>query len=271
MDLVDHAKAVEDRINRRLLSMIREAEKEFRGAEFEFAPHFNSGAMVRRRLELVSQHLTAGTDWAFAEIERYSTKSKFARVVHAYFLQDALTRLLIGLVDASHLLSGPRLPQATAALVQRELGTMRGSLALDLKQFQQGVWRAREQQPGVAAPQNVVNVGRDFHGGVRLGGEYNQQDVSFTVVDWSAVRDISAKLAEAVSTAEMPADARNEIQADVDTISAQLRKASPGEAAIREAAKSLRNVVEGMVGSAVLAAPHIAVLVGQLWSALGLR
>jgi hypothetical protein len=88
-DELDKGKAIEDRIDRHLLSIVRDSESAFQAAQYE---HGNSGALIRRRLELISEVQIRGTDWAFAEIEGYSTHPEITRPHHKYYLEQALGR-----------------------------------------------------------------------------------------------------------------------------------------------------------------------------------
>ena len=72
----------------------------------------------------------------------------------------------------------------------------------------------------------------------------------------------------AIQQAQLPSATLAQLVGDVETIRAQLKKPSPSQTIVREAGKSLRNIVEGI--SAALLTPSIIAAAPALWSALGL-
>ena len=266
---MDQGSALEDRIERRLGSMVRASEQTFGQAHMELAGRGlgNSGAMLRRRLELLSQILVEGTDWAFGEIEDLCRRRRVARNVHAHFLEQALGRFFYDLVDKSKLLTTPT-PDAALAHVQREIEITKQALAADLREYQQGVWAPRKPAglPEGSA-QNVLHVGGDFHGAVQQGGIGNIQVA--VEVNWPQVAAVAGELDFELSRSGFAAEVKEALQPDLDTIKAQLRKPSPGQAIVREAAKSMRNIAEGAIAGALVTAPHIVPIIDQLLKAVG--
>ena len=268
----DQTEAVQDRIQRHLAEKVRVSEEAFRAIQAEMAAKglSNSGASIRRRLALLEQLVVDSTDWAFGEVDRHTNPPDVARALHALFLRQAMSSQFYALVDKSGLQDDPRTPPAAATEVQRQVERIRQSLTADLKEFEQGLWTPRsvDRAPPVAN-HNVVHVAGDFVGAVQQGGSGNVQVAPITV-NWAAVRETAQQLSDALSSEGIGLEVREALEPDLHTIQAQLRKPSPGEWIVREAARSLRNVAEGALAGALVAAPAVAALLHQLAQQVGL-
>lgn len=262
---MSRGQAVYDRIERRLTEYSREMARDVEAAEYAMARQLNSGAMIRRRLELIKQYMIKGTDWSLSEIEDYCRRSRVARPDQKGFLDQALLRYLYQVVDASKVQSAQN-PEFITRLLQTEIEAIRSMLGADLEEYQRGVWKPRLAPVQAPAVQHVVNVGGDLLGAVQQG-EGNVQHTSI-VINRQEVAEIVSRLESAV--ADLPEHLRNELQPDLDTIRAQLQKPAPNNVILGEASKSLRNISEGMVAGAVMSAPAVLHWVQALASAIGL-
>ena len=259
--------AVENRIERRLAENVRDLVVAVRAAQNELAARglANSSAMIRRRLDLIRQYVVAGTDWAFSEIERYTTTPDIARELHDWFLKAALGRYFYAVVDASQVRTR-LVPAGALAAAEREIEQIRESLAADLAEFQAGVWTPRDP---VSAPtannvHNVVTVHGDILGGIQQAGHGAQQQ-STTTFDGSQVGQALEAFAAALKAAQLSDEVRQELEAEIDTIRPQLRKASPNWVIVRTAGAAILGLVTGV--GANLLTPELQ----SLAAALGLQ
>ena len=104
---------------------------------------------------------------------------------------------------------------------------------------------------------------------IQQGGVGNNQSATLTV-NLAAAKDAAAELDRVIIAADLAADIRDDLQADLLAIKAQLRKAAPSTGVMLEAAKSLRTIAEGAAGGAIIAAPQIMVALHALYQSLGL-
>ena len=82
------------------------------------------------------------------------------------------------------------------------------------------------------------------------------------------MRDALAAFEAAIQGTNLSENVRTEIIADINAIRAQLGKPAPNISIIQEAAKSTRNVLEGI--TAGLLTPAVTAAALALWSTLGL-
>jgi hypothetical protein len=86
------------------------------------------------------------------------------------------------------------------------------------------------------------------------------------------INEALAAFETAVTSASLPPDTLADLSADISTIRAQLAKSSPNKGIIQEAGKSMRNIVEGIVGGMLTTPVTTGVMTAaaMLWSALGI-
>lgn len=114
---------------------------------------------------------------------------------------------------------------------------------------------------------NTINAKQIIGSAVMQDSPQATQSMASTF-ESEAVRDALRVFEAAIQGANVPPAIRDELAADVETIRAQLKKPSPSQNIVREAGKSLRNIVEG-IGAGLLT-PSIINAASALWSALGL-
>jgi hypothetical protein len=103
---------------------------------------------------------------------------------------------------------------------------------------------------------------------IQQGTTGSNQTASVTI-NFAAARDALKTLEKTLSEHPAPPEAAAEIEPEIQTIKAQLAKAQPSVAILREAGRSLRSISEGVAGG--LLAPHVLTAIGALLSLLGLH
>jgi hypothetical protein len=123
------------------------------------------------------------------------------------------------------------------------------------------------EEPPTPEIQNAITIGTMTGSTIQQGSPAATQNVRFTL-HIEAVRSAVEIFENALQGTKLPAAALGDITADVQTIKAQLSKPSPSIAILKEAGKSVRNVMEG-IGAGILT-PAAAAAAAGLWAALGL-
>lgn len=103
---------------------------------------------------------------------------------------------------------------------------------------------------------------------IHRDGLWNEQNHTINI-DWHGVRAATTELGEVLAGPEIGEAVRDALGPDLDTIAAQLRKPTPNEVVVREAGRSLRDMVEGALATGIVGAPHLSSLVSTLTSAIG--
>jgi hypothetical protein len=150
-------------------------------------------------------------------------------------------------------------------IINQDKGSFDQHLLFVIRQFDVGFFQPAEPEtPGV---HNAINVGSMIGSTIQQGSPAATQTAQITL-NVHLARTALAELESALSNANLSHTVRDEMLADVRTIGAQLSKPTPSTSIVREAGRSLRNVVEGVAAGA-LTQPFITAATA-LWSALGL-
>lgn len=138
------------------------------------------------------------------------------------------------------------------------------TLAFKTRQFEVGFFDPGE--PEVPPVTNYMHVGHVSGGAVQQGTSHSTQNV--TTINIQVLPAAVAEFEKELTKASLPPNLAADIQADLETIKAQLKKPSPSNAVLKEVGHSLRSVLEGMTGG--MLAPG-ALQAGQvLLGALGI-
>ena len=117
----------------------------------------------------------------------------------------------------------------------------------------------------ISVTNNHLNVGANL-GAIQQGSHGSTQTVSITL-DSGAIQTALLNFEQVWTPDTLPADKRATMEADLDTVRAQLKKPSLSRAILSEAGKSVRNLVEGvaagmMTPQAIAAATALAAALG---------
>jgi hypothetical protein len=104
---------------------------------------------------------------------------------------------------------------------------------------------------------NAINIGSMTNSVVQQGSPGATQNATIKVEEAKAA--IAAIEAHSGNIG-LPADKLSDLQNDIDTIKAQLAKATPSLSIVSEATHSVRNVVEGAIGGMLTPAVTAAVV-----------
>jgi hypothetical protein len=120
-----------------------------------------------------------------------------------------------------------------------------------------------------AAVAGSVTIAVSHSSGVSIqnAGSHSTQTAT-TVVGPAHAAQALASFAETWRALPLAEDERADLDADVETLGAQLRKREPSPVILREAARTLRSLTESIAGN--LVTPVAAAAALALWKALGL-
>ena len=231
------------------------------------AGQYRSGGTNIVMCEELAAALEEGTEAVLGELKRAATITKLDRAELRRITGEQLDGYLQHL--QSHWiiekLRGFALPGATAELENR-LAKMTEALSFKLRQFDVGFLDPREpEKPDIMS--NKIHIEMMTGGAVQQATEHSRQQVqSETTIQMDAAKQALPAFEDAIDYHRLaPIDAE-EIKADLATIRAQLEKAKPSASILREAGRSLRNIIEGAAGGAIIGPTAAA-----LWKALGIE
>lgn len=225
------------------------------------AGRYRSGATIDVVTKELCSALNDGCDSALGELARALRATSLDRQLLRRTTAECLNGYLLRLrskkvIDKMRGIGAER-------IIDERLAKMESDLEFKMRQFDVGFFNPAEPE----RPTNMTNnieIGVMTGGGVQQGNAASTQQVeSATSVDVPSVRATLQAFETDIDNAQVPTNIKGEIKAELATIRAQLEKATPSSSILREAGASLRNIVEGAVGSAVSSAP-------ALWKLLGL-
>jgi hypothetical protein len=149
------------------------------------------------------------------------------------------------------------LGNAAQSAVDERIAEIRGMMDRRLRHFDIGMWRDRSASGG-AMTSNTVNA-ETIIGGVQQGSHRSSMSVSNTLD--AVTIGVTAKALRAALDGCDDNQSVRELRGDLDTIQAQLSKASPVRAILAATGKSVRaileNVVAGMLTPEAIAAATV--------------
>lgn len=150
--------------------------------------------------------------------------------------------------------------------VSKHLATFDNHLQFAIRQFDVGFFNPAEPEvPPVAG--NSITIGNMMGSTIQQGSPGAKQQVEINL-EIQTIKNSLDAFESAIAGSSLPRPKVDELMADVHTIRAQLAKPSPSGVIVREAGKSLRNVLEGIAGG--MLTPAATAAAAALWSALGL-
>jgi hypothetical protein len=125
--------------------------------------------------------------------------------------------------------------------------------------FERDIWRPKPRPPsgGTIITNNTVHIGGDNSAVIQQAGDHAQQQVTMGL-DAAAIGQALDAFAAAIASANLSADTATEIDAEIQTIKAQLTKPKPSFEIIRIATGAIGSVVAGV--GANLLTPHVIAL-----------
>jgi hypothetical protein len=223
----------------------------------------NSSRAVINSFEAVRKEFDSGVEAVLGELKRVIRTTTLdqndLRQLTAKRLSTfaAAAKAIAQTPEASGMGMGQYLDQQFAALDQ--------DLQFSIRQFDVGFFDAPE--PEIPPVGNSITIGSMTGSTIQQGSPGAKQTVEITL-NVESVTNALARFESEIATAALPAKTVEELMGDVHTIRAQLAKPSPSHVIIREAGKSIRNVVEGITGG--MLTPTAVAAAAALWSALGL-
>lgn len=206
---------------------------------------YRSGARIKRTFETALAEFDKGIVAALGELKRVTLLGvldmwELRRITH-HRLQDFAARMKAVTKPEKLKELGP------AKTIDQMLTEFDGRLTFALRQFDVGF----EDPPLPEEPQvtsNSIQIETMIGGGIQQGTRGSSQFIAHVDAPTAlrAIEGLEVELSQASSTPTIV-----ELRADLATIKAQLSKSSPSPTILTEAAKSFRNVAEGIVAGAM--------------------
>ena len=95
----------------------------------------------------------------------------------------------------------------------------------------------------------VVSVGQMVNSQISQGSPNSVQSNAVTWQQPDELRALVGALAKSIEQLGLSAEKQRELQAELDTIQAQLRSSAPKKSIVTECLRSMRNILEGAAGS----------------------
>jgi len=222
---------------------------------------YHSSARIFMTLDAAHKQFDAGIEAALGELKRAIKSTRLdkheLRKVTEEELREFGSEIRIDLNPEKSMRMGG---SAFMEPVEKSLAEFDEKLVFSLRQFDVGFFDPEE--PEDSPMSHSIKIGSMTGGAIQQGTVDSSQNVTLNVGEIRhAVEQVSAGLSEA----ELPADALATIQADLDTIKAQLSKPEPSQPIIAEAAKSLRGITEGVTAGLITPGVHAAITqIGKL-------
>lgn len=215
--------------------------------------------------DAVHREFENGVKAALGELKRLASKTQLDRDQMRQLTEERLRTFMTRCKAAA---KAEKLKTfAPVGPIDERLAKFDVILAFHLRQFDVGFLDLAEPE---LPPIMSANIIADNVSGVAIQQHtaHSTQHVTGEI-NIATARSAMAAFEDALrGTSLLPAQ-REEIYGDLNTIKAQLSKSSYSMAIITEAAKTLRNLVEGAIANG-LTPPALSAAAGALWKALGL-
>ena len=213
-------------------------------AKHSAAGRLRSGATLQALAEAFDIHLINFCQDAFAHIHSWYSVEGLDEPALRSTASDYLRQIVATLPEPDYVSYGGALQGSAADAIEKLVNDTRAKANVEIRNFEIGVGKL--SAPG--SQTYVVNA-HAITGGVQQGTVGSTQS---NIVEIS-VGDVNQALERLVT--ELAATGRGEvvqsIQADVETLRAQLSKPEPNRTILREAASSVKNVIEGALGGVI--------------------
>jgi hypothetical protein len=232
--------------------------------QFAQGGRFQSGARVLNSIDASRKEFEAGVETVLGELKRSIKRTTLDRQELRRITAERLTDFVEKSKAAAHV-SGDQGVRGMQKHVIEQFAAFDQYLQFALRQFDVGNLDPVEPEvPPVT--NNSINVGTMTGSVIQQGSPGASQSGDFKVnveAVTAALHDFESEL----SKQTLDGDKMAAIAADVATVKAQLTKPSPSMTILREAGKSIRNIVEGI--AATLITPEFITVTAALGSALG--
>jgi hypothetical protein len=220
----------------------------------------DSSMTVMRVIGDVKKEFDAGVEAALGELHRAVSKTK----LDPQELRQATAQCLANFANATKRVAAIARNAHAADQFDKWEKALDADLAFKLRQFDFGFFVPNE--PEVPQVSNEINIGSMTNSAVQQGspGAIQSQNVAIQVDEATAA---IAAIEAHCGHLNLPAEKLSDLQSDLTTIKAQLAKATPSHSIVSEAARSIRNVLEGAIGGTLT--PAITAGVMALGKATG--
>jgi hypothetical protein len=123
----------------------------------------------------------------------------------------------------------------------------------------------KEKESAASATYHIQNyISHVTNSQIQQNTKDSAMKVSLGSFDMEAVKEILRALDTVMSELRLQGEQLSELRASIDTIRLQIASSHPKETIIREALRSIRNILEGAAGSAIISGvlPQISRLLG---------
>jgi hypothetical protein len=233
------------------------------------AGRLQSGSTVVQSFELTRKEFELGVEAVLGEVKRAARITELDR----HQLRDQAMQRLLNFAIAAKAVA--QIPEASLSglenFVTEQCATFDKRLDFLVRQFNAGLFDPVEPEVPPVAQNYNISIGQMTGSAIQQGSPGAKQSVEFNL-NVETIKEALAAFETAVTSASLPPDTLADVRADIDTIRAQLVKSTPNRGIIQEAGKSLRHVVEGVVGGMLTTPVTTAVTTAaaMLWSALGI-
>ena len=208
-----------------------------------------SGARLKRQARVRNEAVADIVDWCLSEVASFSKANGMRPQAHGDQVRPALEAFMRNSREKLTFEAfGPAVTKAIAEILDKA----DAHHIAELDEFAVGAWRPREPGKETSVTNNNVNNYGGTVGSVQQGGDGAQQVV--TTFDVAAMRQALDAFEQATASVELPAELRQAIAAEVDTLRPQLKKPTPSEVIVRESFKTLRSLVEGVAAGTLTSA-----------------
>lgn len=217
-------------------------------AEYAARGGLKSGPRLKRQAEVRNEHVADLAQWCLSEVLNLPGSTPAHWNEHSHAIRGSLTAFMSesrGSVSSAAAPFGPAVVQAIDAILDKA----DASTLAELDEFTAGVWRPRGPSKETAVT-NTINVTNATVGNIQQAGNHAHQQ-STNMLDIGTIQQALDAFDRAAADAELSAQTRAAIRAEVATIRPQLSKPAPSAVIVRESMKTLRNVVEGLAAGAL--------------------
>lgn len=227
----------------------------------------NSGNTIARCVETVRSEFNSGVETVLGELKRAIRKTKLDHEELRRHTGERLVNFATAAKATAQIPEASGVSLGVDEYISEQCAALDSHLDLVLRQFDSGFFDPAEPEiPPMA--HNYINIAGNMTGStIAQESPGAKQSVEFNL-NIGAINEALTEFETAIASTSLPSKTLDELRADISTIRAQLGKSTPNKGIIQEAGKSLRNVVEGIVGE-MLAEPVTAAAM-MLWSALGI-
>ncbi len=224
---------------------------------------WRSGRSILLVLDAVSNVLGDGVDTALGELRRAARVTKLDAPEMRRITETQLRIFLDNLKSLGVVKSlGGFAPPAALRKIDDTFVRLGKELDSRLRQFDVGFLQPEEpERPSIMS--NNINIGTMAGGAVQQASKHSPQHVEIqSNISMVSVLEAVSSFEKSLENNALPNEIIEEIKADLQTIKLQMEKTKPNTSMAQEAGRSIRNILEGSVGSS------LSGVAGALWKSL---